>query len=166
GRSLDISYFHMFGCPMFIHNQRDHLGKFNENADDGFFLGYSPVAKSFRVFIIRRQEMEETYHVTFNEANDVVTKINILGDEINFNEYISFLDDEFLVPRINPSQSSTMMITYLMSLCKTISSHTIHTKIMKNQREKGFRERKRWREMEGFHIEENENQHPPNMLGG
>ncbi|GJT53645.1 retrovirus-related pol polyprotein from transposon TNT 1-94 [Tanacetum coccineum] len=48
GRSLDISYFHAFGCPMHIHNHRDHLGKFDEKADDGFFLGYSLVAKAFR----------------------------------------------------------------------------------------------------------------------
>nr|GEV41419.1 hypothetical protein [Tanacetum cinerariifolium] len=39
--------------------KKDHLGKFNEQADDGLFLGYSLVAKSFRVFNIRRQEMEE-----------------------------------------------------------------------------------------------------------
>nr|GEV18102.1 retrovirus-related Pol polyprotein from transposon TNT 1-94 [Tanacetum cinerariifolium] len=45
---------------------RDHLGKFDEKANDGFFLGYSPVAKAFRVFNIRRQEMEETFHVTFS----------------------------------------------------------------------------------------------------
>ncbi|GKB52557.1 retrovirus-related pol polyprotein from transposon TNT 1-94 [Tanacetum coccineum] len=38
GRSPDINYFHVFGCPMFIHNQRDHLGKFNENADDDHSL--------------------------------------------------------------------------------------------------------------------------------
>ncbi|GKD20763.1 retrovirus-related pol polyprotein from transposon TNT 1-94 [Tanacetum coccineum] len=62
GRSPDISYFYVFGCPVFIHNHRDHLGKFDEKADDGFFLGYSPVAKALRVFNIRRQEIKETYH--------------------------------------------------------------------------------------------------------
>ncbi|GKD07637.1 retrovirus-related pol polyprotein from transposon TNT 1-94 [Tanacetum coccineum] len=36
-----ISYFHVFGCPVFIHNYKDHLGKFNAKADDGYFLGYS-----------------------------------------------------------------------------------------------------------------------------
>ncbi|GJZ23009.1 retrovirus-related pol polyprotein from transposon TNT 1-94 [Tanacetum coccineum] len=80
GRSPDISYFHVFGCPVHIHNHRDHLGKFDEKADDGFFLGYSLVAKAFRVFNIRRQEMEETVHVTFNE------------------------DDEFLKPRSEVTQ--------------------------------------------------------------
>ncbi|GKA31702.1 retrovirus-related pol polyprotein from transposon TNT 1-94 [Tanacetum coccineum] len=38
GRSPDISYFHVFGCHVQIHNHRDHLGKFDEKADDEFFL--------------------------------------------------------------------------------------------------------------------------------
>ncbi|GKD84546.1 retrovirus-related pol polyprotein from transposon TNT 1-94 [Tanacetum coccineum] len=41
GRSPDISYFHVFGYPVHIHNHRDHLGNFDVKADDGFFLGYS-----------------------------------------------------------------------------------------------------------------------------
>ncbi|GKB22782.1 retrovirus-related pol polyprotein from transposon TNT 1-94 [Tanacetum coccineum] len=53
-----------------------------------------------------KQEMEETYHVTFNEAAEVITQTNTEGDEINFNGNRSFPDDEFLVPR-NPSQSIT-----------------------------------------------------------
>ncbi|GJZ94042.1 retrovirus-related pol polyprotein from transposon TNT 1-94 [Tanacetum coccineum] len=33
GRAPNISYFHAFGCPVHIHNHRDHVGKFNEKAD-------------------------------------------------------------------------------------------------------------------------------------
>ncbi|GKD17765.1 retrovirus-related pol polyprotein from transposon TNT 1-94 [Tanacetum coccineum] len=101
-RSPDISYFHVFGCLIHIHNHRDHLGNFDEKADDGFFLGYSPVAKAFRVFNIRRQEMEETIHVTFSEDDEAVSQSSTEGDAINFNENKSFLDDEFLKPRNPP----------------------------------------------------------------
>nr|GEX25985.1 retrovirus-related Pol polyprotein from transposon TNT 1-94 [Tanacetum cinerariifolium] len=66
-RIPDINYFHVFGCPVFIYNHKDHLGKFDAKADDGYFLGYSFVSKDFRVFNIRRQQVEETYHVTFDE---------------------------------------------------------------------------------------------------
>nr|GEV11831.1 retrovirus-related Pol polyprotein from transposon TNT 1-94 [Tanacetum cinerariifolium] len=48
GRSLDINYFHVFGYPVYIHNHRDHLEKFDEKADDGFFLGYYLMANAFR----------------------------------------------------------------------------------------------------------------------
>ncbi|GKB70660.1 hypothetical protein Tco_0932072 [Tanacetum coccineum] len=84
-RSLDISYFHVFGCPMFIHNHKDHLGKFDEKADDRFFPGYSLMAKAFKVFNIRRQEMKETYHVIFSEDDEAITQSSTEGD--------------FLVPR-------------------------------------------------------------------
>ncbi|GJT63740.1 ribonuclease H-like domain-containing protein [Tanacetum coccineum] len=62
GRLPDISYFHVFRCPVHIHNHRDHLGNFDDKAHDGFFLGYSLIAKAFRVFNIRRQELEESFH--------------------------------------------------------------------------------------------------------
>ncbi|GJY18393.1 retrovirus-related pol polyprotein from transposon TNT 1-94 [Tanacetum coccineum] len=106
GRSPDISYFYVFGCPVHIHNHRDHLGKFDEKADDGFFLGYSPVAKAFRVFNIRRQEMEETYHVTFSEDDEAIYQISTEGDAINFNEIRSFPDDEFQEPRRKINQEA------------------------------------------------------------
>ncbi|GKE87194.1 retrovirus-related pol polyprotein from transposon TNT 1-94 [Tanacetum coccineum] len=37
-RIHDISYFHVFRCPVFIHNHKDHLRKFDSKADDGYFL--------------------------------------------------------------------------------------------------------------------------------
>nr|GEW45968.1 hypothetical protein [Tanacetum cinerariifolium] len=106
GRSSDISYFYVFGCHVYIHNHRDHLGKFDEKADDGFFLGYSLVAKSFRVFNIRRQEMKETYHVTFSEDDEAISQSSTEGDAINFNEIRSFPDDEFQEPKRKPNQES------------------------------------------------------------
>ncbi|GKG55977.1 hypothetical protein Tco_0574871, partial [Tanacetum coccineum] len=50
--------------------------------------------------------MEEN-HVTFNEADEVITKISTKCDEINFNENRPFPDDEFLVPKRSSSQSSS-----------------------------------------------------------
>ncbi|GKA31507.1 retrovirus-related pol polyprotein from transposon TNT 1-94, partial [Tanacetum coccineum] len=59
GRSPDISYFHVFGCHVHIYNHRDHMGKFDEKVDDGFFLGYSLVAKVFRVFNIKEKKWKK-----------------------------------------------------------------------------------------------------------
>ncbi|GJT22173.1 retrovirus-related pol polyprotein from transposon TNT 1-94 [Tanacetum coccineum] len=99
-----ISMF--FSYHINIHNHRDHLGKFDAKADDGFFLGYSLVAKVFRVFNIRRQDMEETYHVTFSEDDEAISKSSKEGDDINFNENGSFPDDEFIILRNTVSQCS------------------------------------------------------------
>ncbi|GJY77997.1 retrovirus-related pol polyprotein from transposon TNT 1-94 [Tanacetum coccineum] len=85
---------------------RDHLGKFDKKADDGLFLGYFPMAKAFRVFNIIRQEMEETYHVTFSEDDEAISKSSTKGGEVNFNENRSFPYDEFIIPMNNVPQSS------------------------------------------------------------
>nr|GEU70918.1 hypothetical protein [Tanacetum cinerariifolium] len=104
GRAPDISYFYVFCCPVHIHNHRDHLGTFDEKADDEFFLGYSKVAKAFRVFNIIRQEMEETFHVTFSEDDEAISQSSTEDDAINFNEVRSFPDDEFNKPRTSYTQ--------------------------------------------------------------
>nr|GEU70880.1 hypothetical protein [Tanacetum cinerariifolium] len=87
-RIPDINYFHVFGCPVFIHNHKDHLGKFDAKADDGYFLRYSFVLKDFRVFNTGRQQVEETYRVTFDESIEAIRwsrdqhieLVNIIGD--------------------------------------------------------------------------------------
>nr|GEW87662.1 retrovirus-related Pol polyprotein from transposon TNT 1-94 [Tanacetum cinerariifolium] len=76
--SGDISYVHVFGCHVFIHNHKDHLGKFDAKADDGYFLGYFSVSKAFRVYNRRRQQIEETYHVTFDEIPYLTSQIKPL----------------------------------------------------------------------------------------
>nr|GEU29799.1 hypothetical protein [Tanacetum cinerariifolium]GEU29801.1 hypothetical protein [Tanacetum cinerariifolium] len=50
--------------------------------------------------------MEETYHVTFSEDDEAISKSSTEGDEINFNENRSSPDDEFIVLRNNVSQCS------------------------------------------------------------
>ncbi|GKB87169.1 retrovirus-related pol polyprotein from transposon TNT 1-94 [Tanacetum coccineum] len=95
-RIPDISYFHVFGCPVFIHNHKDHLGKFDAKADDGYFLGYSFVSKAFRVFNTRRQQVEETYHVTFDESMEAIRFTNTSVDEIGIDDSSRYPPDEFL----------------------------------------------------------------------
>ncbi|GJY63391.1 retrovirus-related pol polyprotein from transposon TNT 1-94 [Tanacetum coccineum] len=95
-RIPDISYFHVFGCPVFIHNHKDHLGKFDAKVDDGYFLGYSSVSKAFRVYNTRRQQIEETYHVTFNESIEAIRFTNTLVDEIGIDDSSRYPPDEFL----------------------------------------------------------------------
>ncbi|GJT17022.1 retrovirus-related pol polyprotein from transposon TNT 1-94 [Tanacetum coccineum] len=94
-RIHDISYFHVFGCPVFIHNHKDHLGKFDAKADDGYFLGYSSVSKAFRVYNTRRQQIEETYHVTCNESMEAIKFTNTSVDEIGIGDSSRYPPDEF-----------------------------------------------------------------------
>ncbi|GJX53329.1 retrovirus-related pol polyprotein from transposon TNT 1-94, partial [Tanacetum coccineum] len=94
-RIPDINYFHVFGCLMFIHNHKDHLGKFDAKDDDGYFLRYSLNSKAFRMFNTRRQQMEDTYHVTFDESIKAIRFTNTSMDEIGINDSSRYPPDEY-----------------------------------------------------------------------
>ncbi|GJU51707.1 retrovirus-related pol polyprotein from transposon TNT 1-94 [Tanacetum coccineum] len=103
GRLPNIDLLYVFGCPIFINNHKVHLGKFDEKADDGYFLGYSLVSKAFRVFNTRRQETKETYHITFDESTKAIKFSKCLVDDINIAESERYPPDEHLQP-YEPSQ--------------------------------------------------------------
>nr|GEW57335.1 retrovirus-related Pol polyprotein from transposon TNT 1-94 [Tanacetum cinerariifolium] len=75
-----INYFHVFRCHVFVHNHKDHLGKFDAKTDDVYFLGYSSISKAFRVYNTRIQQIEETYHVTFNESMEAIRQYQVDSD--------------------------------------------------------------------------------------
>ncbi|GKD56524.1 ribonuclease H-like domain-containing protein [Tanacetum coccineum] len=62
-----IGFMKPFGCLVTILNTRDHLGKFDGKADEGFFVGYSMVSKAMRVFNRRTRIVEETLNIRFLE---------------------------------------------------------------------------------------------------
>ncbi|GJW18045.1 retrovirus-related pol polyprotein from transposon TNT 1-94 [Tanacetum coccineum] len=102
-RLPNINFLHVFGCPVFIHNHKDHIGKFDEKANDGYFLRYSLVSKAFRVFNIKRKQSEETYHITFDESTKAIKFSKPSVDDINIAESERYLLDEYLHP-YEPSQ--------------------------------------------------------------
>ncbi|GJS33052.1 putative ribonuclease H-like domain-containing protein [Tanacetum coccineum] len=73
GRTPLIDFMKPFGCPVTILNTRDHLGKFDGKADEGFFVGYYVVSKAMRVFNKRTKIVEETLNIRFLENAPNVT---------------------------------------------------------------------------------------------
>nr|GEW54042.1 retrovirus-related Pol polyprotein from transposon TNT 1-94 [Tanacetum cinerariifolium] len=67
GRTPTLSFIRPFWYPSTILNTKDHLGKFYDKADEGFFIGYSLNSKSFRVFNRRTMIVEENLHIRFSE---------------------------------------------------------------------------------------------------
>ncbi|GJS98586.1 retrovirus-related pol polyprotein from transposon TNT 1-94 [Tanacetum coccineum] len=102
-RILNINFLYVFGCPVYIHNHKDHLEKFDEKVDDGYLLGYSLVSKAFRVFNTRRQQIEETYHITFDESPNAIKFSKPSVDDINIVETERYPLDDNLHP-YDPSQ--------------------------------------------------------------
>ncbi|GJT19316.1 putative ribonuclease H-like domain-containing protein [Tanacetum coccineum] len=74
GRTPTLSFMRPFGCPVTILNTIDHIGKFDEKDDEGFFVGYSLNSKAFRVFNSRTRIVEENLHINFSENTP-----NIIG---------------------------------------------------------------------------------------
>ncbi|GJZ04089.1 retrovirus-related pol polyprotein from transposon TNT 1-94 [Tanacetum coccineum] len=102
-RIPNINFLYVFGCPIYIHNHKDHLGKFEEKGDDGYLLGYSLISKVFRVFNNRIQQSEETYHITFDENPDAIKFSRPSVENINIAETGRYPPDEYLHP-YKPSQ--------------------------------------------------------------
>ncbi|GJW86364.1 hypothetical protein Tco_0161704 [Tanacetum coccineum] len=75
-------------------SNNSELTMFNEKVDDGYFLGYSLVSKSFRVFNTRRQQTEETYHIAFDESIDAIKFTKPSDDNITTAESERYLTDE------------------------------------------------------------------------
>nr|GEW44758.1 putative ribonuclease H-like domain-containing protein [Tanacetum cinerariifolium] len=71
---------------------KDHLGKFDGKADEGYFAGYSIDSKAFRVYKIRTWRVEENFHVRFLEDKPIIAcagqkwlfDIDILTESMNY----------------------------------------------------------------------------------
>ncbi|GKE48818.1 putative ribonuclease H-like domain-containing protein [Tanacetum coccineum] len=73
GRTPLIDFMKPFGYHVTILNTRDHLGKFDGKANEGFFVGYSIVSKAMRVFNKKTRIVEETLNIIFLENTPNVT---------------------------------------------------------------------------------------------
>nr|GEU96465.1 ribonuclease H-like domain-containing protein [Tanacetum cinerariifolium] len=62
GRTPSIGFMRPFGCLVTILNTLNPLGKFEENVDEGFLVGYSVNSKAFRVSNSRTRIIQETLH--------------------------------------------------------------------------------------------------------
>ncbi|KAH9779609.1 hypothetical protein KPL71_007757 [Citrus sinensis] len=79
-RKPNIGYFKFFGYKCFVLNTKDNLGKFDPKSDVGIFLGYSNSSKAYRVYNKRTLVVEESMHVTFDEANPSSTEKVVVDD--------------------------------------------------------------------------------------
>ncbi|GJU68038.1 putative ribonuclease H-like domain-containing protein [Tanacetum coccineum] len=83
GRPPVIDFMKPFGCSITMLNTRDHLGKFDEKADEGFFVGYSVSSKAIRVFNKRTRIVKKTLNIRFLENTPRNETIGIVGTKDN-----------------------------------------------------------------------------------
>ena len=74
-RKPNIGHLKEFGCKCYIlNNGKENLGKFDEKADNGIFLGYSLTSQAYRVYNNRLMIVEVSPHIVFYESNHVEQK--------------------------------------------------------------------------------------------
>nr|GEW13900.1 hypothetical protein [Tanacetum cinerariifolium] len=76
-------------CPVTILNTIDHLEKFDDKADEGFFVGYSLNSKAFIVFNSRTRIVEENLHIRFSEST-----YNVIGTKASNNADLNSSHDD------------------------------------------------------------------------
>ncbi|GJU75352.1 putative ribonuclease H-like domain-containing protein [Tanacetum coccineum] len=62
----DLSFLRIFGALCYPTNDSEDLGKLKAKADIGFFVGYAPNRKGYRINNKRPLQIMETIHVTFD----------------------------------------------------------------------------------------------------
>ncbi|GJZ54908.1 hypothetical protein Tco_0610101 [Tanacetum coccineum] len=90
----------LFGCPVTILNTGDHLGKIDGKADEGFFVGFSMVSKTMRVFNKRTRIVEETLNIRFleNAPNVTGNGPDWLFDVDSLSKSINYVPVYILIP--------------------------------------------------------------------
>ncbi|GKE94543.1 retrovirus-related pol polyprotein from transposon TNT 1-94 [Tanacetum coccineum] len=74
--SLDLSFLHVFGALCYPTNDSEDLGKLKAKADIGFFVGYAPNRKGYRIYNKRTRQIMETIHVTFDELTGQMAPVH------------------------------------------------------------------------------------------
>ncbi|GJT78103.1 retrovirus-related pol polyprotein from transposon TNT 1-94 [Tanacetum coccineum] len=95
-RIPDISYFHVFRCPVFIHNHKDHLAYFDASRMMDKLLDIPLCLKALEpIYTMKNNTIYETYHVTFDESMEAIRFTNTLVDEIGIDDSSRYPPDEF-----------------------------------------------------------------------
>ena len=79
-RKPNVKYFRIFGRICFILKDRENVGKFNSQNDEGIFLGCSTTSKTYWVYNKRTMKIMETVNVVINESSK--SGFDQFGEEI------------------------------------------------------------------------------------
>jgi len=67
GKRATAKHFRVFGSKCYIKNTKEGLGKFEDRADEGVFLGYSIHSKAYKCYNKRLRKIVESADVKFDE---------------------------------------------------------------------------------------------------
>jgi hypothetical protein len=68
GRPASIKHFKVFGSKCYIKNNDENLGKYDDRADEGIFLGYATNSKGYRCYNKRLHKMVDCIDLKVDEG--------------------------------------------------------------------------------------------------
>jgi hypothetical protein len=68
GRPASIKHFRVFGSKCYIKNNDENLGKYDDRADEGIFLGYATNSEGYRCYDKRLHKMVDCIDVKIDEG--------------------------------------------------------------------------------------------------
>jgi hypothetical protein len=77
GRPASIKHFKFLGSKCYIKNNNENLGKYDDRADEGIFLGYATSGKGYRCFNKRLHKLVDCIDLKVDEGVPVREVINI-----------------------------------------------------------------------------------------
>ncbi|GJY92016.1 putative ribonuclease H-like domain-containing protein [Tanacetum coccineum] len=75
-KKSDLSFLCIFRALCYPTNDSEDLGKLKAKADIGFFVGYAPNRKGYRIYNKRTRQIMEMIHVTFDELTEQTAPVH------------------------------------------------------------------------------------------
>ena len=67
GRPAIVKHFKVFGSKCYIKNNDENIGKYDDRADEGIFLGYATNSKGYRCYNKRLHKLVDCIDIKFDE---------------------------------------------------------------------------------------------------
>ena len=77
GRPASIKHFKVFGSKCYIKNNNENLGKYDDRANEGIFLGYATNSKGYRCFNKRLHKLVDCIDLKVDEGVPIREMRNI-----------------------------------------------------------------------------------------
>nr|GEY57649.1 retrovirus-related Pol polyprotein from transposon TNT 1-94 [Tanacetum cinerariifolium] len=148
GRNPALSFMRPFRCHVTILNTLDHLGKFDGNSDDGFFIGYSLNSTNSNDFVGTEEgigegvseeseiDYQEKSKNSTQDVNIVGLSINTASTNVNTEVDLSNISNTYLVPSTpNTRIHKGHLLDHVIG---DVQSGVLTRKITKTTNDQGF----------------------------
>ncbi|GJR54051.1 hypothetical protein Tco_1404572 [Tanacetum coccineum] len=76
----------VYGALCYLTNDSENLGKLQQKADIGIFIGYAPTKKAFQIYNRRTRRIIKTIHVDFDELTTMASEHSSSGPALLKND--------------------------------------------------------------------------------